>query len=134
MLVCSLESEPIPGALRYGWMRELFPDVRVVHVTDENPQEPHEHPEFWRIWTDTVLRHAERPDVVFTSEAYGWELARRLGAEHVPVDLGRELVPISGTAMRDEPLAGGITCRNRSGPTTCAAWRWWGRSPRARPP
>jgi NadR type nicotinamide-nucleotide adenylyltransferase len=105
VLVCSLKAEPIPGALRFDWMREMFPDARVVHVTDENPQEPHEHPEFWRIWTDTVFRYAERPDVVFTSEAYGWELARRLGAEHVPVDLARELVPISGTAMRDDPLA-----------------------------
>jgi NadR type nicotinamide-nucleotide adenylyltransferase len=106
VLVCSLDREPIPGSLRYSWMREMFPDVRVVHVTDENPQEPHEHPDFWRIWTDTVLRHAERPDVVFTSEAYGWELARRLGAEHVPVDLARELVPISGTALREDPLTG----------------------------
>jgi HTH-type transcriptional repressor of NAD biosynthesis genes len=106
VLVCSLQSEPIPGALRQGWMREMFPHVDVVHVTDENPQEPHEHPRFWEIWTETVLRHAPRkPDVVFTSEAYGFELARRLGAEHVPVDLARELVPISGTEIRADPLA-----------------------------
>jgi NadR type nicotinamide-nucleotide adenylyltransferase len=45
------------------------------------------------------------PDVVFTSEAYGDELARRLGARHVPVDRSRELVPVSGTAIRERPLA-----------------------------
>jgi HTH-type transcriptional regulator, transcriptional repressor of NAD biosynthesis genes len=40
VLGCSIQSEPIPGDLRYRWMREMFPDVNVVHVTDENPQEP----------------------------------------------------------------------------------------------
>lgn len=105
LLVCSLEREPIPGELRYQWARELFPDVRVVHVTDENPSEPHEHPRFWEMWVETVRRHCpEPPEVVFTSETYGFELARRLGIRHVPVDLARELVPVSGTAIREDPL------------------------------
>src|SRR5690349_11085723 len=47
ILVCSLEREPIPGRLRAEWMRELYTDARVIHVTDENPQEPHQHPRFW---------------------------------------------------------------------------------------
>jgi cytidyltransferase-like protein len=47
VLVCSLAAEPIPGAMRHAWMREMFPAVNVVHVEDENPQEPHEHPDFW---------------------------------------------------------------------------------------
>ena len=50
VVVGTLRAEPIPGELRFLWMRELFPDVRVVHLTDENPQHPEEHPEFWRIW------------------------------------------------------------------------------------
>ena len=50
VLVCSLKSEPIAGELRYAWMRELFPDVRIVHITEELPQTPAEHPEFWTIW------------------------------------------------------------------------------------
>jgi len=31
--------EPIPGALRYRWMCELFPTLDVRHLTDENPSE-----------------------------------------------------------------------------------------------
>ena len=107
MLVGTLAREPIPGALRYAWMRELCaPDVDVVHVTDENPQEPHEHPDFWRIWTDTIRRawRGPGPEVVFSSEGYGDELARRLGARHVAVDPGRAHVPISGTKVRADPL------------------------------
>jgi HTH-type transcriptional regulator, transcriptional repressor of NAD biosynthesis genes len=106
VLVCSLASEPIPGRLRYDWMRELYPELRVVHVTDENPSEPHEHPLFWEIWTATIRRHMPAgPDVVFTSEEYGDELARRLGARHIAVDPGRVRVPISATRLRSDPYA-----------------------------
>ena len=106
VLVCSLAREEIPGALRHAWMAEEFPSCRVVHVTDENPQEPHEHPRFWEIWRETVRRHLPTgPDVVFTSEAYGDPLAQALGAEHVAVDPDRVLVPTSGTAVRADPMA-----------------------------
>jgi NadR type nicotinamide-nucleotide adenylyltransferase len=105
VLVCSLTREPIPGDLRAGWVADMCPRANVLHVTDENPQEPHEHPEFWRIWIETIrAKLPTGPDVVFTSEGYGDELARRLGARHVPVDRARELVPISGTMLRERPL------------------------------
>src|SRR5687768_9683832 len=48
IIVGTLPSEPIPGELRYAWMKELFPDVRVVHLAEELPQYPHEHPDFWQ--------------------------------------------------------------------------------------
>ena len=106
VLVCSLASEPIPGRLRYEWMRELYPDLRIVHVTDENPSEPHEHPQFWEIWTATIRRHIPSgPDLVFTSEDYGDELARRLGARHIAADPDRSRVPISATRIRADPYA-----------------------------
>jgi HTH-type transcriptional repressor of NAD biosynthesis genes len=105
VLVCSLASEPIPGHMRFRWMKELYPDLNVIHVTDENPSEPHEHPEFWEIWTDTIRRNMPTPpDVVFTSEEYGDELARRLGARHLLVDLSRERVAISATKIRANPF------------------------------
>jgi NadR type nicotinamide-nucleotide adenylyltransferase len=44
-----------------------------------------------------------RPDVVFTSEAYGPRYAHFLQARHVSVDPGREHVPVSGTAVRADP-------------------------------
>lgn len=105
VLVCSTAAEPIPGALRFRWVRDSHPDCRVVHVAEELPQTPDDHPEFWSIWTDVVARYAGRVDVVFTSEAYGDELARRLGARHVCVDPERRVVPVSGTAVRQAPLA-----------------------------
>lgn len=107
VLVGTLAREPIPGGVRYGWMRQLCPlNATVVHVTDENPQEPHEHPDFWDIWVGTIRRACpEPPDVVFSSEAYGDELARRLGVRHIAVDPARATVPVSGTAIRACPAA-----------------------------
>jgi NadR type nicotinamide-nucleotide adenylyltransferase len=105
VVVGTLAREPIPGALRHAWMRELFPTVRVVHLTDENPQDPSEHPEFWEIWRASLERVLPRaPDYVFASDAYGKKLAQVLGARFVPVDPARSAVPISGTRVRADPL------------------------------
>jgi NadR type nicotinamide-nucleotide adenylyltransferase len=106
ILVCSLEREPIPGELRFEWMRELYPQARVFHITDENPSEPREHTDFWNIWTSSIRRALPvGPDLVFTSEDYGDELARRLEAKHIAFDKEREQVPISATQIRENPYA-----------------------------
>ncbi len=106
VLVCSLQREPIPGDRRYRWVKQLYPDVDVRHVTDEVPSYPHEDPlNFWNIWISLLRRYFPTgPDVVFTSEDYGDELAQRLGAVHEPVDIGRRQVPVSGTAIRERPM------------------------------
>jgi hypothetical protein len=41
---------------------------------------------------------------VFSSEDYGDELAKRLGAEHVPVDPDRVTHPVSGSEVRADPV------------------------------
>jgi len=105
VLVCTLDREPIPGDLRFAWMREICPGARVVHVTEDLPQEPSEHSAFWEIWKGVVRRFfPEGPDRVFASEDYGATLAEVLGAEYAPVDPDRTLFPVSGTAIRRDPL------------------------------
>ena len=105
VFVCSIQSEPIPGPLRYQWMRDHFGGVRVVHCEDENPQAPEDAPEnFWEIWRYSLLSRLERrPDVVFASEAYGVRLAKELGAQFVPVDPLRKTVSISARDIRLHP-------------------------------
>jgi len=105
VIVGSLEQEPIPGDQRVHWMRELFPAVSIMHLTDENPQYPHEHPDFWQIWHDSICRLLPcGPDFVFASEEYGFKLAEILGARYIPVDTVRELVPVSATQVREQPM------------------------------
>lgn len=104
VLVCAIASEPIPGPLRYEWVAKSHRDCRVVLVSEEVPQAPEDHPQFWSIWVDLIRRYAGSIDVVFTSESYGDQLARRMSAQHVCVDLLRREVPISGTLIRRDPM------------------------------
>ncbi len=104
VLVCSIKAEPIPGALRYGWVKEQYPNIRVLHVTDENPQVPEEHRFFWDIWVNTIRRNCpDGVDVFFSSEDYGDKLSQHLGCKHVLVDKERITVPISATKIRSNP-------------------------------
>lgn len=105
VIVGSLHQEPIPGEQRVRWMRELFPDLTILHLTDENPQYPHEHPDFWQIWHDSIRRLMPTgPDFVFASEQYGFRLAEILGARYIPVDTPRQLVPVSASLVREQPM------------------------------
>jgi HTH-type transcriptional regulator, transcriptional repressor of NAD biosynthesis genes len=105
IVVGTLAAEPIPGEKRAAWMRELFPSETVVHLTDENPQDPSEHPDFWDIWQASLRRVLPyQPDIVFASEPYGEKLAEILGARFVPVDIARSTVPVSGTVIRENPM------------------------------
>jgi len=110
VLVCSLAGEPIPGALRFHWMQELFgadPRVRLVHVTDPLPQTPEEHPDFWALWTGVIRREApDGVDWFFASEDYGEPVAAAIGGgcRCVDVDRSRTLVPVSARAIRADPL------------------------------
>lgn len=106
VVVGSLPAEPIPGELRYQWMKQLFPQLHVVHLTDENPQYPHEHPDFWQIWRASLERVVAKPvDAVFASESYGAPLAAALSATFIPTNALRDTLPVSGTAIRQDPLA-----------------------------
>ncbi len=106
IVVETQRDQSIPGDLRYQWVREMFPDTRVLHLTDENPQEPAEASDFWQIWHDSLTRILPfKPDYLFASEEYGWKLAEVMDAQFVPVDIDRNIMPVSGTAVREDPIA-----------------------------
>ncbi len=104
VLVCTLSHEPIPGGLRYQWMRELFPELNVVHVTEEIPEAGRSNPEAHKIWARFIRRRLDRSlHYVFASETYGGPLATELGARFIPVDPARSNFPISASAIRESP-------------------------------
>ncbi|MCG8477979.1 MAG: adenylyltransferase/cytidyltransferase family protein [Spirochaetales bacterium] len=104
VLVCTLSGEPIPGNLRYEWIRELAPSCKVIHITEEIPEARRGEAGATAIWAETVREAvSETITHVFASEQYGWELARHLDAQYVPVDPGRSNIPVSATAIRDNP-------------------------------
>lgn len=104
VLVCAASVESVPLADRVTRMREVHPDVRVVGAVDDIPVDVSD-PAVWDAHM-TVFRTAvpEPVDAVFTSEAYGDELGRRFGAASVCVDPDRVHHPVSGTAVRKDPV------------------------------
>ena len=108
IIVCSLPDEPIPGEQRYKWIKELFPDANVVHHYIPIQQEPKGPDDlaFFDTWRDSIHRHCpgEKFDALFASEDYGYKVADSLHTKFIPVDVKRDLVRISGTDMRENPL------------------------------
>lgn len=106
-MVAASPLESIPIALRAAWLRERHPQPHVDIVAAVDDVEiDYESDTVWAAHVEIFRTAARDPvDVVFSSEEYGDELARRLGAAHVPVDLARTRFPVSGTAVRADPVA-----------------------------
>lgn len=112
VLVLAHAVESIPLAERVAWMTEVHetdPRVTVHGVVDDHPVD-FESDATWDLHMAEFRRGvAEVTDepvtAVFTSEPYGVELARRFGAVAVDVDPTRTLAPVSGTAIRADPVA-----------------------------
>lgn len=103
VLVCTRECDPIDGSLRFQWVQDsVKPSVKVVHLHQDIPQEPADHPDFWAIWQATIKSlHPDPIDLVFGSENYILKLAEVLSAEPIIIDPERENIPISATAIRE---------------------------------
>lgn len=100
VFVCERPEDPIPGPVRAGWLSTLFPEADVRVIDDRYDAQDS------RVWAENTIRWLPgRPDVVFTSEAYGEPYAACLGCRHQSVDPARARVPVSGTAVRADPYA-----------------------------
>jgi cytidyltransferase-like protein len=97
--------ELVPGELRASWLAELHPAVHVVEVRHDLDTDFGDE-ELWAKWM-ALFRDRwplERgPDVVFGSDAYLTDLARRFGGQALIVDADRVAVPISATQIREAP-------------------------------
>lgn len=98
VMVAHHPSQTIPGELRKAWLEEIHSDCEIHLVPDELDDDSRQWAEF------TVHYLGRAPDIVFTSENYGPEYARLMGARHVMVDRDRTTVPVSGTVIRAAPL------------------------------
>jgi HTH-type transcriptional regulator, transcriptional repressor of NAD biosynthesis genes len=100
VIVCDKKGQSIPGELRAAWLREMVPQATVVVVDDVLDDADSKG---WAEFTIKILGY--RPDVVFTSEKYGDNYVKFLGARHVLIDFDRKTVPICATSIRKDPLS-----------------------------
>jgi HTH-type transcriptional repressor of NAD biosynthesis genes len=113
------EEEIIPLAVREAWLQELVAGEH-VHINVRLVEAPIDYydPDIIAFWGGVIIEMvaeaaADLPgvsptiDKLFTSEGdtYGDATAAAIGAAHICVDPTRQAFPISGTAIRANPLA-----------------------------
>jgi NadR type nicotinamide-nucleotide adenylyltransferase len=96
----------VPLGVRSGWLRSLYPSVRVVEAWDGPACTG---------YTEAVMRAHERYVIdtlgidgishFYSSEPYGEHMSCALGAVNRSVDPARSWVPVSATQVRSDPFA-----------------------------
>lgn len=101
IIVCAKSGQEIPPELRATWLQEIHPEAEVLILNQDDFDDTDPY-----AWADHILLLLGfRPDAMFTSESYGDEYARLLGARHVSVDRERKMVPCSASEIRANPMA-----------------------------
>lgn len=99
------ETTSVPLAVRSGWIRKLYPEVRVIEAWD-GPTETGYAPEVMRAQERYVVEALGIRGIThfYSSEPYGAHMSAALGAVDRRVDEARARFPISGTAIRADPF------------------------------
>lgn len=97
----AVEVTSVPIEVRGGWIKKLYPSVEVIFAHDgpttvsDDPAITAQHDAYLqRLLAGRGVTH------FYSSEFYGDHVSRALGAIDCRVDVNREIVPISGTAIR----------------------------------
>lgn len=104
VVVDCLKTQTIEPTLRKQWIEELVTDINVIALQNYMPQDPSEVENFWDIWKSELYKVAGKPDVLIAAMDYGWQLAKVLECDFVPLDIARQSIPISATEIRNNPF------------------------------
>ncbi|MFL5727995.1 MAG: AAA family ATPase [Cytophagaceae bacterium] len=110
VFLCYHAGEPIPGAQRGYWLRQLLKNkVKVIVQEHEFDQEKlsDSSQASWeesKKWSSVIKKLFPDLSVVFSSEAYGAYLAHFLCVEHVAYDESRKYFPVSASQIRKNPV------------------------------
>jgi HTH-type transcriptional repressor of NAD biosynthesis genes len=100
------ETTTIPLAVRSGWIRSLYPSVKLIEAWD-GPTEVGYSPELMRGHEHYLIETLSLSGVThfYCSEPYGVHVSAALGAIDRRVDDTRDLIPVSATEVRKNPFA-----------------------------
>lgn len=107
VMVYATDLTDVPLQVRAGWIRALYPTVRIIEAWD-GPDGYGDTPEIRREQESYILSKLNGLQIThfYSSEFYGDHVSRALGAVDRRVDEARAAVPISGTALREDYFAG----------------------------
>lgn len=106
ILYNSPEATTIPLPIRAGWIKTLYPMVRVIEAWD-GPSEIGDTPKIKKMHEDYLIHvlEGEKIAAFYSSEFYGEHVSQALGAKDRRVDPERRNHPISATAIRRDPYS-----------------------------
>lgn len=93
----------MPIEKRLGWVRQLYPQAyNIISRKDPLNLDPaaSDSPKYAPYYAKDISFLGEF-DYVFSSEKYGRPFAEALNAKHFMVDASRDMLPISGTEIRE---------------------------------
>lgn len=107
VMVYATDVTDVPLQVRAGWIRALYPTVRIIEAWD-GPDGYGDTPEICGEQETYILKKLGRLRVThfYSSEFYGDHVSRALDAVDRRIDEARSAVPISGTALRADYFAG----------------------------
>jgi HTH-type transcriptional regulator, transcriptional repressor of NAD biosynthesis genes len=99
------ETTPIPLTIRAQWLRQLYPQLRIIEAWD-GPIVVGDTPSIKRQHENYIINHLGISGIThfYSSEFYGEHMSAALGAVNRLVNPDRTIIPISGTKIRDNPF------------------------------
>jgi HTH-type transcriptional regulator, transcriptional repressor of NAD biosynthesis genes len=116
VFVSGKETDTIPLSKRFNWICKFVKDnnltnVMVIHHIDDSPIPVNIDengtvldPEFQQYWKEEFSLYVPNATHFISSDRYGKTMADLLGIEWLPVDPNREMIDISGTQIRNDPV------------------------------
>ncbi len=101
IILSASDSDPIPPAVRKGWMESLFPQAVVIVSNNGAEPLPADSPDWARIIRGF---HPEPIDRVIGSEGYVADLAKALNAQHFILDPMWMAFPANSSEIRQDPF------------------------------
>ena len=106
VLLCVNKDENISGTARLWWLSKLaekYTNIELKFTDVDLPSSSESDWEISKIWAD-YLKSILDFDIIFTSEKYGDYVAEILGIKHIPYNIDRNIMPVSGTLVRENPF------------------------------
>jgi HTH-type transcriptional repressor of NAD biosynthesis genes len=99
------ETTSIPLNVRSNWLRKLYPQVKIIEAWD-GPTEVGDAPEIKRKHEKYIIEKLKISGIThfYSSEFYGEHMSIALGAANKLVNPSRDIIPISGMKIRENPF------------------------------
>ena len=107
LLCMNDDEEVIPGSIRLQWLLETYRNDSKVVIRYTNKKLPYtsesdrEISKLWSVHLKTMFPEVE---VFVSSEPYGDYVAEYMGIKHIMYNQIRDIVPISSTMIRNNPI------------------------------